>query len=151
MTLGIIIRPRPLEAQRYSSRALIGRATKSQGAGETRSSGRVGSTGLRITLSQGCMWLMMRVGHSFWAKDSKSFMFLTSFQPHKSLGRQHYYHKVTDEETEAWRGEVTCLCKSDFRVSTIFHEGHITLLCTSVLDEWCMHFIRLWWCYCVWK
>ena len=53
----------------------------------------------------------------------------------RSLGSKRYYHKITDEETEAWRGEVTCLCKSAFRVCIIFHEEHISILCIPVPDE----------------
>lgn len=53
----------------------------------------------------------------------------------RSLRSKHYYHKVMNEQTEAWRGEVNCLSRSAFRVCIIFHEEHVTILCTLVSDE----------------
>lgn len=69
------------------------------------------------------MWLRRKVEHSLYVKDSKSLI------PTSQEGNT--YQRITDEETEARKGEVTC----GFKVSALFHEGHVTIFCTSMLDE----------------
>lgn len=52
------------------------------------------------------------------------------------LGSKHYYHKVTDKETEAWGGEAGLpISGAISEFASVFHEQLITTLCTLVPDE----------------
>lgn len=124
---------------------------KQRGWCKTGVLGGLGTTGLRMALTERSIAKEEGGGFLVCQTQLRPSCALPHFNLTRGLGSQRHYHKVADEETEVWRGEVTCLWRSDCRICTVFHEGHITVLCSLVPDEWFMHFIHLLWCYDVWK
>lgn len=108
--------------------------------------GGTGPLGLRAALYQRDAWCSWGRWHIPCAPNTVQ---ASCSLPHYNLTRgperKQSYHKVTEEETEAWRGEVPCPCESHCRVC-MSPEGHVTTVCTSCpMNDVCLLFI----CYVV--
>lgn len=77
---------------------------------QNRSAGRVGDHGTEDgSLTERSIAKEEGGGFLVYQTQLRPSCALSHFNLTRGLGSQRHYHKVTDEETEVWRGEVTCL------------------------------------------